>query len=681
MKIATLSSPIVSFAYTIFLIMLSFSICAQTTLINNKGNRNQSYPIIIDPKPEIVQLINQVNQNNIENSIKYMQQFWRIATSPAALTVQNWLVNKFETYGYDANEDISIHYFTMNSQQLDAGNVVVIKKGTEYPDEYIMITSHYDHSSWDNPSGPGADDNASGTSGVLECARLLKNFSTKRSIMFVPFNAEEYWMVGSFPFAKKCASENLNIIAHFNMDMIGWFPPGNSNTLMASGYSYISRALFDYYQQVANTYIPSIPTIRLSAGDSYGGDHMSFNIYEYPSLYIGDIEYHTLHPCYHKPCDTIGPYQVGINCGVNRLDLARNFVQATLCAVAELANAWLPPQNLSACSGEMKITVSWDTDNESSFYKIFRNNSLIGETVESFYVDNSVESGKKYEYYVVAVNAANGKESAPSNKDAIIFVEPLQLPYSNNFSENKKGFQQSDWTIRTHNGKTSLCNNSGSGYFSDNYLSIAELDWFQIPSNTEKIFIRFKWTGSLNGIWNNTGLFFEVTTDRKVWHKLAYISGNNSNWNNYEFSLKQYVNNEFFQVRFRLESSGSNEYSYTKLGFITDIEIDRVQGQDTVPKDTIPNDNIQDDTLSIRNFTSYISIFTFSPNPANEFINIETNQQEPYHIAIYDLTGKILYSQDSFNNGILSVSNLRKGIYIIVASTKHHRVAKKLVIL
>jgi len=212
-----------------------------------------------------------------------MQGFYRIATSPAALIVQNWLVENFEFYGYD---DVSIHYFTYDSQPLDAGNVVVVKKGTDFPDEYIMITSHYDHSTGYSSVeiSPGANDNASGTAGVLECARLLKNFSTKRSIMFVPFNAEEFWLGGSMPFAQKCATENMNIIAHFNMDMIGWFPIENPDTIMASGHSYISEALFNYYQQTANTYIPSIPTIRIYSGDMYGGDHMPFNVYEYPSL-------------------------------------------------------------------------------------------------------------------------------------------------------------------------------------------------------------------------------------------------------------------------------------------------------------------------------------------------------------------------------------------------------------
>jgi hypothetical protein len=627
---------------------MSFNVSAQTTLINNKGNRNQAYPVISQTKPEVVSLINQVSQNNIENHIRYMQQFYRVATSPAALTVQNWLINKFESFGY---EDITVHFFSHNSQQLDAGNVVVVKKGTEFPDEYIMVTSHYDHSSWDYPSGPGADDNASGTAGVLECARILENVKTKRSIMFVPFNAEEYWMVGSMPFAQKCATENMNIIAHFSMDMIGWFPPDNPNTIMASGYSYISKSLFDYYHQTANKYVPHIPTICLSDGDSYGGDHMPFNIYEYPSLYIGDIEYHHLHPCYHKPCDTIGP-----NGGVNRLDLAKAFVQATLAATVELANANLPPQNLSACSGIDKITVSWDKSSATNSYKVFKNSKLINETSDNFYIDYDVEIGKTYEYYVTDLS------NAPSNKDEVTFVKPLQLPYFNDFSVNKYGFEQSEWVLKSTSDKNTLCNTSGNGDFPDNYLTIAELDWFSIPYNTENISIRFKWHGALYGIWYNTGMFFEVTNDRKTWHKLAYISSPDDGWKNQEFSLNNYSNSDFFQARFRLESSGAQRL-YTKIGFITDVEINHVLSIDDAQERP-----------------SYISSFTFSPNPVSTYINIVTNQHEPYHIAIYDMTGRVIFAQESYTDGTLSVGHLRAGNYFIVASTKQHRVARKLVV-
>ena len=87
------------------------------------------------------------------------------------------------------------------------------------------------------------------------------HFIFKRSILYIPFNGEERWMVGSYPFVQKCARENMNILGVFNLDMLGFWPgPEYGALTMYSGYSYISEQLFNYYQHVANLYIPEMPT-------------------------------------------------------------------------------------------------------------------------------------------------------------------------------------------------------------------------------------------------------------------------------------------------------------------------------------------------------------------------------------------------------------------------------------
>jgi len=654
-------SRYIFFSFLLFFLLLS-PLSAQQ-LINNKGNRNQSYPVITETNPDIVALINQVSQDSIESHIRYMQQFHRIANTPAAFEVQNYLVNQFESYGY---EDISLHTFycppwSLSQDTIAAANVVVLKKGLVFPDEYIIICGHYD-----TYDGPGADCNASGTAGILECARLLKDFPTKRSIIFVPFNATEMYLVGSHPFAEMCAAKNMNILGVFNLDMIGFYPEDMGNITMGTGYSYISKNLFDYYSHVANLYLPNIPTFQFSFGDEHG-EQWSFHIFGYPGLYIGDTEYLTKNPYVHTLSDTLGS-------GVNRLDLAKAFVQAVISATAELANAWLPPQKLSACQGIDKITVSWDNDGESSSYKIFKNNVLLEETKNNFYEDYDVELENKYEYFVIAVNGTTGKETAPSNKDKVTFVAPLQLPYSNDFKVDKYGFEQTDWALKEYVNKSTLCNASGYTLFPDNYLSIAELDWFSIPNNIENISISFKWAGNIVGEWyqaayihkhdwNNAGMWFEVTNDRKTWHKLAYISGKNNSWIDCEFSLNDYIGSDFFQARFRLESSGHYDRKYTKRANITDVEIVFTEGN------------------GIGKYESpYLTNLFVSPNPTTGIVTITTFQENDYQISVYDLMGKQLFQQDAFRDGSLDISFLAKGTYLVVASLPKHSVAKKLVV-
>jgi len=647
------------------IILLSFTfLCLHLhaqEFIDNKGNRNQSYPSITTINSSVQNMINQVNINNLMSDIRYMQNLdIRDAQSPAALQTQNWLIDKFESFGLD----VSVHHFSCpntpaNGDTLQAGNVVAIKRGTEHPNQYIIISSHYDHQ-----SGPGADDNASGTAGVIECARIISQIQTKRTIIFVPFNAEEYWMVGSYAFAEKCAIENLNILGVFNLDMIAYFPDTISNIEMRTGYSYISKNLFDYYVQVANLYLPSIPTLQFSKGDSYGGDHMSFNAFEYPALYIGDIEYSN--PCYHRPCDTLGD-------GANNLNLAKAFTQATIATVTELANSWLPPQNFSAISDISNVTLSWDTTPQTSKYRLYKDGLFLTETTSTSFEDFEVMENENYEYFVKAIHVETQEESAPSNVDHLFFTSPLELPYFNDFEIDSYGFAVEKKGCKW--GKISGINSVFSNIagedqnYSDNYLNIVEMNWFPIPNNTENITLQFSYYHNIIGIssqsWNHkhTACFLEATTDRKTWHKLARFSGVSSS-QKYIISLNQFIGSPFFQIRFRLESSGAWDRYYTKLMMIDDIRIDSTK-------------------ISIgiqQNKPSYFKDLVISPNPAIDKIRITTFQEMPYQISVYNMAGIKILHQVSFQDGVFDLSSLSKGIYFIQVSQNGHQIAKKIII-
>jgi hypothetical protein len=100
-------------------------------------------------------------------------------------------------------------------------------------DEYVIVGAHYDHLGRGNvdslaPSQigqihPGADDNASGTAGVLELARLLapERGQLKRSILFMNFAGEELGLLGSAEWVKEPTRPLGKAVAMINMDMIG----------------------------------------------------------------------------------------------------------------------------------------------------------------------------------------------------------------------------------------------------------------------------------------------------------------------------------------------------------------------------------------------------------------------------------------------------------------------------
>ena len=639
------------YLFTIIILLVANSLDAQ--VIDNKGNRNQTYPLVTETNPTIVEMVNQVDTVNLYNTIAWMQQYIRDASSPEALLTQNYLLDRFDELGLETY----VHDFPMTiggMDTLDAGNIIAIQQGTEFPEKYVIVSAHYDHH-----LGPGADDNASGTSGVLECARILSQYSFKRTILYIVFNGEEYGRLGSYPFAQKCAREEMEITGVFNMDMIGFWP-GNEygDITMYSGYSYISQQLFDFYQQVANLYIPEIPTHRFTHGDSSGGDHNSFNIREYPALYIGDIEYLRYHPYYHTPADSIG---AGVNC----FALAEGFVKAVIAATAELANGWMAPQDFSAIVKDGNVFLSWDDAPETESYKVFKDGGLLVETTENTFVDLDFVGGEWHKYYVKGINS-DGLESPASNPDSVFFLEPLQIPVFYDFEDgtaeglilNNDNWSFANW--QSHNGLKSTTNTM------DNILQIAEFQWFSIPESVEDISLGLKIARLISNGWlpYSPNVYVEVTTDRKTWHKLATVlPAQQGQWGTYTISLNDFIGQEYVQPRIRFEGNGrSGQYRIDNVVHIDDLYIS-FSSTETA------------EHLAQESFKLLVT-----PNPSNGVVTITTGLEHTYCLTVFNLTGIKLFSKESFSDGTLDLSSFPQGTYFIAVDNGTDRITKRVVL-
>ncbi len=118
---------------------------------------------------------------------------------------------------------------TLNNIDSKAYNIVGVLEGTDeaLKNEFVVIGAHYDHIGLIAPVdgdaiANGANDNASGTTTVLELARYFGNTkSNKRSIIFALFSAEEKGLLGSSHLAKKLKSQNLDLYTMLNFEMVG----------------------------------------------------------------------------------------------------------------------------------------------------------------------------------------------------------------------------------------------------------------------------------------------------------------------------------------------------------------------------------------------------------------------------------------------------------------------------
>ncbi len=172
-------------------------------------------------------------------------------------------------------------------------------------DEYVIVGAHYDHLGRGDADSlapsqigeihPGADDNASGTAGVLELARLLapERGQLKRSILFMNFSGEELGLLGSAAWVKSPTRPIEKAVAMINMDMIGRI---KDDKVYIGGVG--TGSTFKAVLEQAQKDEPF--KIEYSAGGYASSDHVSFVTKKIPVLFF----FSGLHADYHRPSDT-----------------------------------------------------------------------------------------------------------------------------------------------------------------------------------------------------------------------------------------------------------------------------------------------------------------------------------------------------------------------------------------
>ena len=194
-------------------------------------------------------------------------------------------------------------------------NVVAYIKGSEKPDEILIISAHLDHEGIKNGEVyNGADDDGSGTVAVMEIAKAFKEavdkgFRPKRSILFLHVTGEELGLFGSKYYADVDPIFPLtNTIANLNIDMIGRIDAkheGIPNYLYLIGSNKLSTELHDISEAINQKHINM--TFDYTYNDDndpnrfyYRSDHYNFAKNNIPVIFY----FNGTHADYHKPTDT-----------------------------------------------------------------------------------------------------------------------------------------------------------------------------------------------------------------------------------------------------------------------------------------------------------------------------------------------------------------------------------------
>jgi hypothetical protein len=191
-------------------------------------------------------------------------------------------------------------------------SVIATLKGDDPTGRTYVMSSHYDSRNTNNDDGehdaPGADDNGSATSAVVEAARVLVNVPLHATVVFACFDAEEQGLFGSGHFAKTLKDTNVDVEGDLNNDIVGAsvgddgvkrddvvrifseaMPPGTNparvNVIGGENDS-PSRELARFAKETGDEYATGLHGVLVYRADRFlrGGDHESFNAQGFPAI-------------------------------------------------------------------------------------------------------------------------------------------------------------------------------------------------------------------------------------------------------------------------------------------------------------------------------------------------------------------------------------------------------------
>jgi hypothetical protein len=226
-------------------------------------------------------------------------------TEPGNQLAIAYLTETLESWGYE----VDVQWW--EPRGFRTANVVATLPGTRNPELVYVISSHFDSVL----GSPGADDNSSGTTALLEAARVLKDHPRSATIQFAFLSAEEAGLLGAREFVRLAMEEGKTIAGVLNNDMIGWTRSHRlDNTIR-----YSNPGIKDIQHAAAHYFSDLITYDALY----YRGTDAGVFFETYGDIVGGIGSYPVLgNPNYHQPTDELNTVNQQLVAEVSRTTVA-----------------------------------------------------------------------------------------------------------------------------------------------------------------------------------------------------------------------------------------------------------------------------------------------------------------------------------------------------------------------
>lgn len=310
-----LTSPIIS----------SSSITKQNTDTTVKNNIQKT-----SADPKIQEIIDKINETLIREYLEYLvyEIGCRYTGTYGCEKAAEYIYQQFDNMGIETRyQDWSDWGNKWHPGFFESQNVEGTLTGTDQSkDEIIVFNAHYD-----TVKGTvGANDDGSGTVGVLAAAYALSQFDFKRTIKFVTFSGEEIGLRGSKAYARELYENHTNILVEFNADMIGRAITAENSRSIGLSCTEDSKWIGSIMENMSKDHGFNFAVKSRWEIDRYrrgGSDFAEFAILGYETAAVWQMEGD---PNMHKPTDTIE------NVNISYLVNTTRHIAATMAILADM---------------------------------------------------------------------------------------------------------------------------------------------------------------------------------------------------------------------------------------------------------------------------------------------------------------------------------------------------------
>ncbi len=430
----------------------------------------QTVPPQTDPR--MYDIISAVSAERLEKDIRILAGFGTrntfsdtVSTTRGIGAARRWIKSEFDKISKDCNKCLEVFYqkdlVTKEGNPRvpkDAWvvNVVAIQRGTEFPNNFIIMSGDIDSRASNTMDfeidAPGANDNATGMAGAIEAARVLSKYKFRHSIIYVGLSGEEQGLFGGAGLARYAKEKGWNILGVLNNDMIGNIegvngvidnrsfrifsepvPPTeteqrrNQRRFYGGEVDGISRQLARYVHKQTKTYMPEMNPMMIYRLDRFGrgGHHRPFNDVGFPGIRI--METNENYNRQHQDIRVENGIKYGdVIEGVN-FEYCKKLTAVNALTLAGIA--WAPPAPTNVSIGgavQPSTKLSWDAlpADKVAGYKIYWRDTTSPTWDNSRYVGNVSAftlEGIVIDNYFFGVSAVDKS----GNESVIVFPEKL----------------------------------------------------------------------------------------------------------------------------------------------------------------------------------------------------------------------------------------------------------------